>query len=161
MANEKWRDDFPIEWEKDNAVTRREFSKFLTLTSLALFFGNVWILGKSWLRPEEMDRVVEIGDVSQLPVGGVLQFQYPRSIDQAMLLRLAENKFVAYSQRCTHLSCAVYWAKKNGRLECPCHEGVFSLEDGSVLAGPPTRPLPRIKVEIQGTKILATGVSLS
>ncbi len=161
MANEKWRADFPIEWEKDNTVTRREFGKFLTLTSLALFIGNVWILVKSWLRSPAAKQEKEIGDITHLPVGGVLQFQYPRPIDQAMLLKIAENKFVAYSQRCTHLSCAVYWAKLKGRLECPCHEGVFSLEDGSVLAGPPTRPLPRIMLEIRGNKIFATGVSLS
>lgn len=158
MTKEKWKADFPIEWEKDNAVTRREFGKFLALTSFALFVGNVWILVKSWWRGDEKYLTMEIGDIAQMPVGGVLQFQYPRSIDQAMLLRIAENTFLAYSQRCTHLSCAVYWAKENGRLECPCHQGVFSLEDGSVIAGPPTRPLPRIKIEIRGTKILATGV---
>ena len=33
---EKWRDDFPIEWEGDNYVSRREMVKFLTLGSLFL-----------------------------------------------------------------------------------------------------------------------------
>jgi len=160
MANEKWRSDFPIEWEKDNYVTRREFAKFLTLTSVALFVGNLWLLMKSWWRGEERFPTKEIGDLGQLPVGGVLIFTYPRDIDQAMLLRLSESKMAAYSTRCTHLSCAVYWEKKRGRLECPCHEGVFNLEDGTVLAGPPTRPLPRIEIELRGTKIFATGVKI-
>ena len=155
----KWKADFPIDWETDNEVTRREFAKFLALTSLALFAGNAWLLIKSWWRGEPFLPAKVIGDISQLPVGAVLQFQYPRAIDQAMLLRVSEDKLLAYSQRCTHLSCAVYWAKENGRLECPCHEGVFNLADGSVLAGPPTRPLPRIKIERRGTAIVATGVS--
>jgi Rieske Fe-S protein len=156
---EKWRADFPIEWEKDHSVTRREFAKFLTLTSLALFAGNVWLLLKGWWRGATQYPSKEICDLSEIPVGGVVQFQYPRSIDQAMLLRLSETKLLAYSQRCTHLSCAVYWEKNRERLECPCHQGVFNLENGAVLAGPPTRPLPRIQIELRGTKILATGVS--
>jgi Rieske Fe-S protein len=156
---EKWRADFPIEWEEDRSVTRREFGKFLTLTSLALFAGNVWLLLKSWWRGEPAYTPKEICDISELPVGGVVQFQYPRPVNQAMLLRVSESKLLAYSQRCTHLSCAVYWEKKRGRLECPCHQGVFNLENGSVLGGPPTRPLPQIKLERRGTKIFAIGVS--
>ena len=159
MAIEKWRADFPIEWEKDHYVTRREFAKFLTLTSLAFFIGNVWLLVKSWWRGEGRQEAKEIGDLTQVPVGGVLIFRYPREVDQSILLRLSEDKLVAYSQRCTHLSCAVYWERQRGRLECPCHEGVFSLTDGSVLAGPPTRPLPRIRLEVRGKKIFATGVT--
>lgn len=160
MPIEKWRGDFPIEWESDNYVTRREFAKFLTLTSLALFAGSVWLLVKGWWRGEERFPTKEVGDLTLVPVGGVLIFSYPREIDQAMLLRLSENRLVAYSTRCTHLSCAVYWEKKRGRIECPCHEGVFSLENGSVLAGPPTRPLPRIQIELRGTKIFAKGVKV-
>jgi Rieske Fe-S protein len=156
---EKWRADFPIEWERDHSVTRREFAKFLTLTSLALFAGNLWLLLKSWWRGAPAYAQKEICDISELPVGGVVQFEYPRPVNQAMLLRVSESKLLAYSQRCTHLSCAVYWEKKRGRLECPCHHGVFNLEDGSVLAGPPTRPLPRITLERRGTRIFATGVS--
>ena len=30
----RWRQDFPVEWESDNYVTRREMVKFLALGSL-------------------------------------------------------------------------------------------------------------------------------
>ena len=43
-----WRDEFPIETATDQYVTRRQFSKFLVLTSLGMFVGNVWILIRSW-----------------------------------------------------------------------------------------------------------------
>ena len=36
---EKWRKDFPIEWEGDNYVSRREMVKFLTLGSFLLVQG--------------------------------------------------------------------------------------------------------------------------
>ena len=46
------------------------------------------------------------------------------------------------------------------RLECPCHEGYFSVADGRVLQGPPPRPLPRIVLERRGDELLAVGVDL-
>ena len=38
----KWKQDFPIEWEGDHYVTRREMVKFMTLGSLLLAGAN-WI----------------------------------------------------------------------------------------------------------------------
>ena len=49
--------------------------------------------------------------------------------------------FVAYSQKCTHLSCAVYYQPERERLYCPCHEGVFDPVTGEPVAGPPQRRL--------------------
>jgi Rieske Fe-S protein len=71
------------------------------------------------------------------------------------MVRTAEDRFVAYSQKCTHLSCAVYYSREENRLECPCHQGYFSIQDGSVLQGPPTRPLPRVVLERQGDELIA------
>jgi Rieske Fe-S protein len=46
------------------------------------------------------------------------------------------------------------------RLECPCHEGYFSMDDGRVLQGPPPRPLPRIRLEERAGELHAVGVDL-
>jgi Rieske Fe-S protein len=43
---------------------------------------------------------------------------------------------------------------------CPCHHGYFAMDDGRVLAGPPPRPLPRVKLEIHGNDIYATDMEL-
>jgi Rieske Fe-S protein len=56
------------------------------------------------------------------------------------------------------LSCAVYYSAQNNRLECPCHEGYFSVEDGRVLQGPPQRPLPRVALERRGDALVAVGM---
>ena len=74
------------------------------------------------------------------------------------LVRKADGQLAAFSQKCTHLSCAVYYSAERNRLECPCHEGYFSVEDGRVLQGPPPRPLPMIRVEERDGNIVATGV---
>ena len=103
-----WRQDFPIDWPQDHYVERRDFVKFLTLTSLAFVVGQLWIAGKSWMRGREIPpgakRVAAIGDVA---VGASLVFDYPEPHDSCILVRLSEPEFVAFGQKCTHLSCAV------------------------------------------------------
>src|ERR1044071_1566067 len=39
----QWRKDFPIDWPQDHYVARRDFAKFLCLTSLAFVIGQLWI----------------------------------------------------------------------------------------------------------------------
>jgi Rieske Fe-S protein len=75
-------------------------------------------------------------------------------------VRTSADEYVAYSQKCTHLSCAVYYSAAHGRLECPCHNGAFSVRDGSVLQGPPPRPLPRVVLQRRGNKLVATGMEI-
>jgi nitrite reductase/ring-hydroxylating ferredoxin subunit len=154
-----WRQDFPIDWPEDHYVERRDFVKFLTLTSLAFVAGQLWIAGKSILRrreiPPDAKRIASIADVT---VGGSLVFNYPGPHDSCVLVRLAENDFVAFSQKCTHLSCAVIPKPDEGVFRCPCHEGLFDIRTGRQLAGPPPRPLPRIVLEIHDGDLYATRV---
>jgi nitrite reductase/ring-hydroxylating ferredoxin subunit len=155
-----WREEFAIRTADERYVARRQFTKFMVLTSVGMFVGNLSILIKSWLwrRPQYAPQVV--AGASELPVGGVKLFTYPTEKDRCILVRLAEDQFVAYSQKCTHLSCAVYFSAEAGRFECPCHEGFFRAADGAVLQGPPQRPLPRIVLEMAGDQLVATGVDL-
>ena len=155
-----WRDEFSIDAATDRYVTRRQFSKFLVLTSLGMFVGNLWILIRSWFAAAPSFQPQPIGTVDDLGVGEVKLFSYPSAEDPCILIRTSSGRFVAYSQKCTHLSCAVYYAREENRLECPCHEGYFSVEDGGVLQGPPPRQLPRVVLRRDGNNLIATGVEL-
>jgi Rieske Fe-S protein len=157
-TTEKWREDFPIEWEKDQYTTRREFTKFLVLTSGALFTGNGYFVIKRLWKGGAAFPSAEIARTDELPIGGVKLFRYPTEADPAMLVRLDGERFVAYQQRCTHLSCPVYYTHARTRLECPCHNGAFNIETGEVLFGPPPRPLPSITLRIAGGRIFAEGM---
>jgi Rieske Fe-S protein len=49
----------------------------------------------------------------------------------------------------------VYYEKEQNRLECPCHQGFFSIADGSVIQGPPQRSLPRVTLENKDGQLVA------
>ncbi|MGH7505467.1 MAG: ubiquinol-cytochrome c reductase iron-sulfur subunit, partial [Longimicrobiales bacterium] len=58
----------------------------------------------------------------------------------------------------THLLCPVIAQPERGRLHCPCHNGAFDIETGRPIAGPPERPLPRVRIEVRGDVVYATGI---
>ncbi|HKQ62988.1 MAG TPA: Rieske (2Fe-2S) protein [Candidatus Polarisedimenticolaceae bacterium] len=154
-----WREDFSIRSSEERYLNRRQFAKFLVLTSLGMLVGQLWILIKSWLRRPPGELAAQpVARLAELPVGAVKLFRYPGPGDPCILLRRSEDEYVAFSQKCTHLSCAVYYAAERGRFECPCHEGYFSAQDGRVLQGPPPRPLPRVVLERRGDQLFAVGI---
>lgn len=158
----QWRNDFPIDLPQDELVGRRDFTKFLVLTSLAFAVGQVWIVFQNLVRKRRgLPPIHPIARLDQIPVGATRLFAYPHLHDSCILVRTAEDQFVAYSQKCTHLSCAVIPEPGEGRLHCPCHRGYFDLATGSPTAGPPRRPLPRITLEIRDGVLYATGVEMS
>jgi nitrite reductase/ring-hydroxylating ferredoxin subunit len=156
-----WRQDFPIDVPEDNYIARRDFTKFLVLTSGAFAVGQVWIGARAiTTRNAPAPEARRIASLSEIPVGGALTFNYPDTHDGCILLRPDEHTVLAYSQKCTHLSCAVVPDHERNCLHCPCHEGNFDMGTGRAISGPPRRPLPRITVEIRGNDIYATGVEV-
>lgn len=154
-----WRRDFPIDWPWDEYRSRRDFTGFLLLTSLAFVVGHAWIAGLSALRRARgRPPGLEIAGAGEVPVGGTRAFEYPRPGDACILVRLGSDRFVAYDRRCTHLSCPVMPELEKGRFHCPCHEGSFDVESGAPLAGPPRRPLSRIVLEVRDGRVYATGI---
>jgi nitrite reductase/ring-hydroxylating ferredoxin subunit len=152
----RWKQDFPVPSAEDSYVTRREFTKFLGLTSLAFLIGTCAAgarkLAKQFYRRDTTS--VAVAGIHDLPVGGHKLFRYPTENDPCILLRLAEDKFVAFDQRCTHLSCPVLFDAAKKQLACPCHEGFFSADDGRPLAGPPKRPLQQLLVTTENAQVM-------
>jgi Rieske Fe-S protein len=158
-AQPQWRHDFPIDWAQDHYVARRDFTKFLCLTSLAFVVGQLTIAVQNWFRRRRgAPPITKIAERSAVPIGGALTFHYPTDTDPCLLLRLDDGSLVAYSQECTHLACAVVPDRESGRILCPCHHGYFESSTGRPLAGPPRRPLPRIKLRVRGDLVYAAGI---
>jgi Rieske Fe-S protein len=153
-----WQEEFSVFTADERYVTRRQLTKFLTLTSLAMFAGNLWIALRAWLYRVPAYPRAAVAGADEVPVGGVKMFTYPSPEDPCILVRTAADSYVAYSQKCTHLSCAVYYSRDRNRLECPCHKGVFAINDGAPLEGPPRRALPRVRLELRGGQWIAAGI---
>lgn len=152
--------DFPYERDEEAQVMRREFCKFLAVTSTAFFISSGAFATKAMYDSQFVETFprTQIGDAANLKPGESLNFRYPNEKDTAILVRAKDGEYFAYGQKCTHLACPVYFAKENQRLECPCHEAGFDMRTGGVLYGPPPRPLDKIEIEVgQGGEVWAIG----
>jgi len=87
---------------------------------------------------------------SELPEGEAKFFEYAGA--SAVLVRTKTGELVALSAVCTHLGCIVQWVKEKQHFLCPCHAGLFST-DGTVLSGPPPKPLVKIPLTLTEGKI--------
>src|SRR6185295_11761544 len=104
-----WREEFSVHAAEERYVASRQFGKFLVLTSLGMFVGNLWILARRLVaRSGPSLPALEVARLGEIPVGSVKLFRYPEPHDPCLLIRTGEDEYVAYSQKCTHLSCAVY-----------------------------------------------------
>lgn len=154
----KWRQDFPIDLPQDEYVSRRDFTKYLVLISFAFVIGQFWILVINWMRKRKGELPLrKIAEIQSIAPGKSITFDYPEKHDACILVRIDKSNYVAYSQKCTHLSCPVVPKIDAGEIHCPCHEGLFDLKSGQPLAGPPRRALARIKLEFRNSKIYAAG----
>lgn len=149
--------DFPIERLEAEHVSRREFAKVLCLVSGGLAVGSGWVALKDRLFPPfRIPGKIVVCKTGDVPVGGTFPFQIEGTKIPYILIRPTENEWYAYEQKCTHLSCAVYYSPLQGKIECPCHNGWFDARTGAVLQGPPPRALPRLAVSIQGHDVMVS-----
>jgi Rieske Fe-S protein len=129
----------------DAPVTRRDYLRILVTLSGGLLAAAAAVKAGVFPRHGEGTAApLKIAD--RIEPGAAVSFAYPTDDDRAIAIRLDDGRLVAYSSICTHLACAVLWREESNRLECPCHDGAFSATTGEVLAGPPPRPLPPVRL---------------
>ncbi|HET8736526.1 MAG TPA: Rieske (2Fe-2S) protein [Pricia sp.] len=150
-----WKSDFPIQSEKATHVSRREFAKFLGLLSGALALSNGGIVIKALAfptRPLEGEHFV--CNQNEVPINEMFQFSIEGDkVVPYILIHLEKDKWRAFQQKCTHLSCAVRYESDSKKIQCPCHNGYFDADTGAVLQGPPPRPLPQLQVVLKKGKV--------
>lgn len=151
---------FNIKRSKELELNRRGFiASSLSLMGI-LFLGSTPLLALSKAKEEESnDKELYLVKEGEIAVGDSFSFHYPDENDPALLIRITEKEYRAYNIKCTHLMCPVYWEKKTKQLTCPCHNGFFNVEDGSVIAGPPPRGLPAIELKFKKGGIYAVGIT--
>ncbi|WIG59390.1 MAG: hypothetical protein OJF49_002137 [Ktedonobacterales bacterium] len=153
--HQEWREEFPYHWRADDLVTRRDTLRFLVAGSGALFIATAGLALVGAVRPDATAQRVAVARVGELAVNEARVFDFPDQYGQGILVNLPGKGLVAYSDVCTHLSCAVLYQADQRKFHCPCHEGYFDAFTGEPLAGPPVRPLPLIELQIEDGMIYA------
>lgn len=129
---------------------RRTFlSQLLTGSLVVGLLGVLGVIGAYLLPPERRvfnpaRRRIRVARADEISVGKGRQMLF--NGEPVWVLRL-KGGWVALSALCTHQGCIVEWDEKRLTFTCPCHAGVFDAQ-GNVLAGPPRRPLKRLRVSV-------------
>ncbi|MFJ6983947.1 MULTISPECIES: Rieske (2Fe-2S) protein [unclassified Streptomyces] len=85
---------------------------------------------------------------ADIPEGGGKVF----AEQKVVVTQPTAGDFKAFSAICTHQGCAVT-SVADGVIRCPCHNSDFSVADGSVRGGPATKPLPEVRIKVDGDAI--------
>ncbi len=153
-----WLKDFPHTSAGEDAVTRRAFTRYLIAGSGVFAASTLGAAVWTSLRDLDSGTPAPLINLDELAEGETHLFRYPGPDDPAILIHLPGGSLVAYSQKCTHLGCVVFFEPELTELVCPCHEGIFDPTTGDPTAGPPERPLPSIALEIRDNMIWALGI---
>jgi nitrite reductase/ring-hydroxylating ferredoxin subunit len=137
-----------------NNLTRRNF--LIIVKTTGAFLGAGALLGPivAYFYPPKLEEIptepVVVCDEAELPVGTSKTVAFGR---YPALVINTPNGLRAYSAVCTHFACITKWNAEDGLIECPCHDGYFNAEDGSVVSGPPPTPLTMLLAEVVDGKI--------
>jgi thiosulfate dehydrogenase [quinone] large subunit len=129
---------------------------FIRVSSIAAL--TVGAVGLGRLFPKSSAAAVSAGPVqliedASLAVGKTHNFT-SKSGSPAVLFK-SKTGVYAYSAVCTHEGCTVQYNSASKNLQCACHGAVFDPgKDGTVVTGPTNKPLPKIKVAVEGAWIV-------
>jgi Rieske Fe-S protein len=89
----------------------------------------------------------EVIKTADIPVGSgkVIKTQ------NVVVTQPAAGSFKAFDATCRHMGCQV--GSVTSTINCPCHGSRYSIQDGSVVNGPTTQPLPAKTVNVSGDTI--------
>ncbi len=110
------------------------------------------------VQEEKGEDGVKIASLADCSPWKTIQFTYPTSFDQAILIILPDMEVRAYSTVCTHKGKSLLWDDQLKRLHCPAHDAVFSAETGEKIEGPGGQYLKKIQLQIKEGNIFAVGI---
>ena len=135
------------------SVDRRGFiriSSIAGLTVVAVGLGRLFPKSAAATVSATPQNIIED---SSLSIGETFNFT-SKSGSPAVLFK-SKTGVYAYSAVCTHEGCTVQYNSASKNLQCACHGAVFDPgKDGTVVTGPTNKPLPKIKVAVEGAWIV-------
>lgn len=161
-----------------NAISRRNLLKYSIGGIASLIFAALAApLARYFFSPAlesaEGGEWMVIARTTEIPVGKPMRVEYEeRKKDSwivttrrkaAWIVTQDGQNFTVYDPHCTHLGCPYTWMetgewnKGQPHFHSPCHDGIFAF-DGTVVSGPPPRPLDRVLSKVEGDAIMVKDV---
>ena len=109
----------------------------------------------SWIKVADDTALLDVGVPVRLNFVQTQQDAWieSRTLNGVWLYTEDGEKFKAYNGHCTHLGCSYVFDKDTTSFFCPCHRGQFDIKTGTVLSGPPPRPLDELDVQIRDSAV--------
>ncbi|HTD70141.1 MAG TPA: chlorite dismutase family protein [Gemmatimonadales bacterium] len=104
-------------------------------------------------RPTRADGYTPVATLADLPAGASRRVYVG---GDAVALFNVQGTVYAIANRCTHARASLSEGTVDPAgctVTCPWHEGVFSLETGQVLGGPPSLPVLAYRVKLEGDTV--------
>lgn len=143
-----------------NELSRRQFFIKTGLVSITIAAAGTGLFAYEFLSPNvlyEPSPIVNAGKPDRYPADSVTL-----DPETAVYVVRGPQGFFALSAICTHLGCLTAYKPDLGIIACPCHGSKFS-KDGTKIAGPAPKPLPRLRMwlnedgELMVDRSIATG----
>lgn len=154
-----------VHFLKRAAASEPEFDPVEPLkVAAAADFQDVW---------DEVEFVLPVSATASIPAIAVrLPGPIPGDLAIGSGVAGPSAYLAAFSRICTHQHCTVVlnrdidainfgfnYMTDTPALTCPCHLSVFDpLAGGKAVSGPAVLPLPRVRLELLGSDVFATGV---
>jgi menaquinol-cytochrome c reductase iron-sulfur subunit len=120
-----------------------------------------YVVGPS-LKSQQAQTWMRLGPTSKVELGTPTLFTFTSQTQTGWIVNSEEvsvyvlskdgRDYIAMSNICTHLGCHVRWITDQNLFFCPCHNGEFDV-NGTVISGPPPRPLNRYEVKVENDQL--------
>lgn len=134
-------------------VRRSFLKKIWAVLGLSVLGEFLWVVFSFVMPKKEPSRAPGLQSID----AGIIDAYEPGSVTafvngQFYLVCLDDGGFLALSNKCTHLGCALPWIPEKKQFICPCHASVFDIR-GNVLSSPAPRAMDFFKISITNKQI--------
>jgi len=135
--------------------TRRSLLSWVLGGGVIATFGSFLYPVIRFINPPEVSEAalneVVAGNVQDLKPnsGTIVKF----GNKPALLVRVNDSEWKAFSAVCTHLNCTVQYQEISHQIWCACHNGTYDMS-GRVVSGPPPKPLEEYSVMVRGEEVV-------
>lgn len=145
----------------DLPASRRQLLRLGFLSAVALAATEIAVTFAPFMR---VTRITGLGaDVGIRETKAELLDRFAATDDEPLLyaqdrffLLHAPGGIVAAYRKCTHLGCAVPFAKNEDRFHCPCHQSQYDKRTALLLEGPAPRGLDLFHVTEEPGKLVVS-----